>query len=70
MSRSKMALLLPSPPTAMQVMKADIENGIIESKNLHIFVACVKQAGWALLVAAAMWQFQSMPLPWCSWMVL
>ena len=44
MSRSKMALLLPSPPTALQVMKADIENGIIESKNLHIFVACVKQA--------------------------
>ena len=44
MSRSKMALLLPSPPTALQVMKADIKNGIIESKNLHIFVACVKQA--------------------------
>jgi hypothetical protein len=27
-------------------MKADIEqNGIIESKNLHIFVACVKLYG-------------------------
>ena len=37
MSRSEIALLLPSLPTASQVMMADIENGIFETKNLHIF---------------------------------
>ena len=70
MSRPIMTLLLPSPPTASQMMMADIENGIVETKNLHIFAVCVKLAGWALLVAAAMWHFQSLPLPWGSWMVL
>ena len=49
MSRSIMTLLLPSPPTASQMMMADIENCIVETKNLHIFAVCVKLAGWALL---------------------
>ena len=49
MSRSEMALLLPCPPTAMQVMMADIENGIVEASNLHIFAACCE---WAALGAS------------------
>ena len=64
MSRSIMALLLPSPPTASQVMMADIENGIVEAKNLHIFAACCKWAAWALHVADGWWLFQPMPLRW------
>ena len=51
MSRSEMALLLPSRPTASQVMMADIENGIFETKNLHIFAVCCEWARWALHVA-------------------
>ena len=47
MSRSEMALLLPSPPTALQAMMADIANGIVENKNLHVLAACCKQAAWA-----------------------
>ena len=45
MSRSEMAVLLPSRPTALQVMVADIENGIVETKILHVCAACCKWAG-------------------------
>ena len=55
MSRSEMSLLLPSPPTALQVMTADIENGIVESKILNFFAACCKRGGWALQVADGGW---------------
>ena len=57
MSRSTMTLLLPSPPTASQMMMADIENGIVEAKNLHIFAACCKWAARALHVADGWWHF-------------
>ena len=58
MSRSEMSLLLPSPPTALQVMTADIENGIVESKILvNFFAACCKRGGWALQVADGGWLF-------------
>ena len=63
MSRSEMALLLPSPPTALQVMMADIENGIIEAKNLHFCAECYKWAAWALPVATAVWPSCFMVLP-------
>ena len=33
------------------MMMADIENGIIEAKKLHIFAACCKWAARALHVA-------------------
>ena len=64
MSRSIVALLLPSPPTASQVMMADSENGIVEAKNLHIFAVCCKWAASALHVADGWWHFQSMSLRW------
>ena len=41
MSRSEMAVLLPSLPTALQVMIAEIEDGKVESKNLCTCSACV-----------------------------
>ena len=64
MSRSIMTLLLPSPPTASQMMMADIENGIVETKNLHICAACCKWAAWALHVADGWWHFVSLLLRW------
>ena len=69
MSRSEMALLLPSPPTALQAMMADIANGIVENKNLHVLAACCKQAAWAPSVAAAVWHFDLVAVPWCPWSV-
>ena len=53
MSRSIMALLLPSPPTASQVMMADSENGIAEAKNLaaHLCRVLHKWVASALHVA-------------------
>ena len=56
MSRSEMAVLLPSPPTALQVLIAHIVNGIVETKILDILAACSKWAGWAHLVADDVWQ--------------
>ena len=55
MSRSEMAVLLPSPLTASQVMITDIVDGIVETKILHVLAVCSEWAGWALLVAAAVW---------------
>ena len=66
MSRSIMALLLPSPPTASQVMMADSENGIVEAKNLHIFAVCCKWAASALHVADGMWHFLLVVVQWRS----
>ena len=57
MSRSEIALLLPSLPTASQVMMADIENGIFETKNLHIFAVCCEWALGTLHVAELWWDF-------------
>ena len=62
MSRSEMAVFLPSPPTALQVMTAEIVNGIIKTKILHICVVCSKWAGRALHVADGWWHFLSLPL--------
>ena len=67
MSRSEMAVLLPSPPTALQVMITDIVDGIVESKNLHVLAACCKRAGWAPSVAAAVWHFHLVAVPCYSW---
>ena len=69
MSRSEMALLLPSPPTALQVMMADIENGIVETKNLHSCADCCKWVGSVVHVSDGVWHFQSTTLPWCSLVV-
>ena len=49
------ALLLPSPPTALQVMMADIANGIVESNNLDILAGCCKELLLALHVADGSW---------------
>ena len=69
MSRSEMAVLLPSPPTALQVLIADIADGIVETKILYVLGVCSKWAGWALLVADGVWHPRSWSLPWCSWYV-
>ena len=67
MSRSEMSLLLPSPPTALQVLTADIVNGIIESKNLHVCAVCSKWARWAVREAAGMWDILVVVLQCRSW---
>ena len=36
---------------------ADIESGIVESKNLRVYAVCCKWAGWALHVADDVWYF-------------
>ena len=69
MSRSAMALLLPSSPTALQVMMADIVNGIVETKTLDILAVCSKWACWALAVADAVWSSRLVALQWLSWVV-
>ena len=69
MSRSEMAVLLPSPPTALQVMITDIVDGIVETKILHVLAACSKWAGWALHVADDVWHPHCLSLPWFSWFV-
>ena len=65
MSRSEMAVLLPSPPTALQVMITDIVDGIVETKILNVLATCSKWAGWALLVADGVWHPSSPVLPRC-----
>jgi len=60
-----MAVLLPSPLTASQVMITDIVDGIVETKILHVLAVCSEWAGWALLVAAAVWNPSSPGQPWC-----
>ena len=64
MLRSEMAVFLPSPPTALQAMIAEIEDGIVESKNLHVLNVCSKWAGEALHVAIGWWDNLSMALQW------
>ena len=69
MSRSEMAALLPSPPTALQVMIADIADVIVETKILCVLAACSEWAGQALLVADGIWHPYSSQLLWCLWSV-
>ena len=64
MSRSEMAVLLPSPLTASQVIITDIVDGIVETKKLHIFAACCKWAARALHVADGWWHFLPLSLRW------
>ena len=45
MSRPKVALPLPSPPTAPQVMMGEVAYGICLSKNLHEYGGRCKWAG-------------------------
>ena len=66
MSRSEMAVLLPSPLTASQVMITDIVDGIVETKILHILAAWSKWVGWKLHVADGVWHLRSWSLPWSS----
>ena len=53
MSRSYIALHLPSTPTASQVMMADIANGIAENKNLRVCAAWCKWVDGMVHVAYA-----------------
>ena len=69
MSRSEMPLLLPSPPTAMQAMMADIANGIVETKNLNILAVCPEWACRTLAVAVAVWSSRWVVLQWDLWVV-
>ena len=69
MSRSEMAVLLPSPPTALQELIAEIADGIIETKILYVLGVWSKWVGCALLMADGVWQPHSSSLPWCSWSV-
>ena len=55
MSRPKVALPLPSPPTAPQVMMGEVAYGICLSKNLHEYGGRCKWAGWALREADGVW---------------
>ena len=64
MSRSEMAVLLPSPPTALQVMTAEIEDGIVESKHLHVLGVCSKWAGWGASRGCWRWDNLLMVLRW------
>ena len=43
---------------------ADIESGIDERKNLHVFAVHCKWARWALHVADGWWNNLSMVLRW------
>ena len=45
-------------------MMAEIEDGIVESKNLHVFGVCSKSADGALHVAGGWWDSISMALRW------
>ena len=42
MSRCMIALLFPSPPTALQVLTAEIASGIIETNNFDLLAARCK----------------------------
>ena len=55
MSRCMIALLWPSPPTALQVLTADIASGIVKTNNLDLLAACCKSLLWALHVADGGW---------------
>ena len=46
-----LALLLPFPPTALQVLTVDIASGISETKLLDLLAACCKGLLRALGVA-------------------
>ena len=50
-SRYEMALLLPSPPTALLVMSTDIVNGIVDSQILNFLAVWCKRSGSGLHVA-------------------
>ena len=63
MSRSEMAFLLPSPPTALQVMIVDIADDILESKIPHVHGVWSKWVGWALHVTDGVWHPHSLVLP-------
>jgi hypothetical protein len=67
MSRSEMAVLLPSPPTALQVLIADIADGIVETKILYVFGVWSKWICWVLHVADDVWHSHYCSLPWYSW---
>ena len=54
MSRSEMALLLHSPPTALLVMSTDIVNGIVNSQILNFLAVWCKRSGLGLHVADGM----------------
>ena len=66
MSRSEMAALLPSPPTALQVLIADIVDGIVETMIFFVLAACSKWVRWALHVADDVWHPYSLSLSWYS----
>ena len=53
MSRSEMAVLLPSPPTALQVLIADVADSIV--KILSVLGVWSKWVDWALHVANTVW---------------
>jgi hypothetical protein len=59
-----MAALLPSPPTALQVLIADIVDGIVETTILFVLAACCKWAARALHVADGWWHFLPLSLRW------
>ena len=69
MSRSEMAVLLPSPLTALLVMIADIADGIVETMILFVLAACSKWVCWVLRVADDVWHPHCLSLPWFSWFV-
>ena len=64
MSRSEMAVFLTSPPTVLQVVTADIANGIIETKILYVLGVWSKWVGWTLHVVNGVWYPRSSSLPW------
>ena len=70
MSRSEMAVLLPSPPTALQVMITDIVDGIVETNILKVLAVCSKWAGWALRMADGGWHLDLVLLQWRPWFLL
>ena len=51
-------------------MIAEIEDGKVESKNLHVLSVCSNWAGRALLVAVGWWDILSLALRWYSRFVL
>ena len=55
MSRSMLALLLPFPPTALQVLMAGIASGIVETNRFDLLAVWCKSLLWALHVADGSW---------------
>ena len=62
MSRSDIALPLPFPPTALQVMLGVVANGFCESKNLNLLGGGCNWAGWARREAAGVWDMSVVAL--------